>query len=114
MFRDAGGAGQMRAKMKRYYHKHITGAPLECYIVAAENLAAAEHLEKAGFDRVSTKCLRRHFWDMNAHIVASGRSRAVSPFRLGEIRTLPEVISDRSAILGLESIGSGLTSCPRR
>ena len=55
----------MRAKMKRYYHKHITGAPLECYIVAAENLAAAEHLEKVGFARVSTKCLRRHFWDMN-------------------------------------------------
>jgi hypothetical protein len=103
----------MRAEMKRYYHKHVTGAPTECYIVAAENSTHAQLLEKEGFERVSTMCLRRHFRQMNAQIAASGRSRAVSPFRFGEIRTLPEILKDRPAVPELERIGSDLTSCPR-
>jgi hypothetical protein len=104
----------MRAETKRYFHKHDIGAPTECYIVAAENPTHAQLLEKEGFERVSTKCLRRHFREMNAQIVASGRSRTVSPFRFGEIRTLPEILKDRAAIPGLERIGIDITSGPRR
>jgi hypothetical protein len=103
----------MRAEMKRYYHKHVMGAFTECCIVAAENPTHAQLLEREGFDRVSTKCLRRHFREMNAQIATSGRSRAVSPFRFGEIRTLPEILKDRPAVPELERISSDLTSAPR-
>ena len=112
VFKDARGRGQMRAEMKRYYHKHFIGASTECCMVAAENPTHAQLLEREGFERVSTKCLRQHFREMNAHIAASGKSRAVSPFRFGEIRTLPEMLKDRPAVPELERIGCDLTSRP--
>ena len=104
--------GQMTPEMKMYYHKHIAGAPTRCCMVAAENPTHAQLLESEGFERVSTKCLHRHFREMNAQIAASGKSRAVSPFRFGEIRTLPEMLKDRPAVPELERIGSDLTSRP--
>ena len=103
----------MRVKMKRYYHKHLTEASADCCIVAADNPTHAQLLEREGFERVSNKCLRRHFREMNAQIAESGRSRAVSPFRFGEIRTLPEILKDRPAVPELGRISSDLTWCPR-
>jgi hypothetical protein len=79
--------------------------------VAAENPTDAQLLEREGFERVSTKCLRRHFREMNAQITASGKGQAISPFRFGEIRTLPEILKDRPAVPELEKIGSDLASC---